>query len=389
MKWDENDIEYVIGHLDVPGSIMEDEFVKWLETEEHRELFEMLLNHREAFLRHEGGEEINTEVEYRYLEHKIIVRRRINYLKWSAVAAVVVLGMTALFFNLKNGVEAGFPVTDIYEGKKRAELILANGESVRLEKNRIELREQNGMWVVDDSCCQLEYRRDTLKREVENGEEELTYNTLRIPSGADYVVRLSDGTRVHLNCETEFRFPVIFAKNERRVYLEGEAFLEVEKAADWPFIVETDRMKVQVTGTAFNVKSYRHDDIAAATLVSGSVKIESGSTGEEGVVLTPSQQFRLNKITGRSEVNKVDVRLYTGWVEGMFVFRNQRLEEVMNMLARWYSIDVFYVDSTVKDLRLSANLGRYEHIDSLLQIIQAVNKVKIERKGNMVLLDWK
>ena len=98
---------------------------------------------------------------------------------------------------------------------------------------------------------------------------------MKIPSGADYLVKVSDGTRVHLNCETEFRYPVKFAAGERRVYLDGEAFFEVEKAKGWPFIVETDRMHVRVTGTKFNVKSYRSEEVVHTTLVQGTVKVNT------------------------------------------------------------------------------------------------------------------
>ena len=215
------------------------------------------------------------------------------------------------------------------------------------------------------------------------------YNTLRIPAGADYVVSLSDGTRVFLNCESEFRFPVVFSGKERKVYLSGEAFFEVKQAKEWPFVVVTDQLQVQVTGTSFNVSSYQKDRTVAVTLVSGTVEVSETRQPGRVIPLIPSQQFCLDKSTGQTEVRKVDVSLYTGWVEGMFVFRNQRLEEVMDVLARWYSIDVFYVQTSVKDLRLSANLNRYGHIDSLLEIIRAMDKVDIKRMGKVVTISQK
>lgn len=386
MEWDENDIEYVIRHLDAPESLMDEEFIEWLEVKEHQELFELLLNQREAFLRFEDRGNIDVEAEYRRFLPKLKVRKRIFYWGWR-VAAVLVLATAVWLLVPKADIVPEAMLSATYEGKKTAELILADGKSVRLENNNVEFQDQNGVWVVNDSTRQLEYRHDTLK---EGGrKKELTYNTLRIPAGADYVVRLSDGTRVHLNCESEFRFPVVFAENERKVYLDGEAFFEVEKSSTWPFIVVTDKMKIQVTGTRFNVKSYKQENVVATTLVSGSVEVESEGFVKTPVRLTPAQQFRLDKSTGYSEVKEVDVRLYTAWTEGMFVFKNQRLEDVMEMLARWYSVEVFYVNPSVKDLRLSANLGRYEHIDSLLQIIQQVNKIKIERRGSVITLDWK
>ena len=105
--------------------------------------------------------------------------------------------------------------------------------------------------------------------------------------------------------------------------------------------------------------------------------------------LLPSQQFSLDKLTGQIEVKEVDTRLYTDWTEGMFVFRKQRLEEVMNTLARWYDIEVFYSGADVRNLRLSANLGRYDHIDTILELIRAMDKVVVDRKGNVITFSWK
>lgn len=99
--------------------------------------------------------------------------------------------------------------------------------------------------------------------------------------------------------------------------------------------------------------------------------------------------MHLDKLTGQIEVKEVDTRLYTDWTEGMFVFRKQRLEEVMNTLARWYDIEVFYSGADVRNLRLSANLGRYDHIDTILELIRAMDKVVVDRKGNVITFSWK
>ena len=273
-------------------------------------------------------------------------------------------------------------------GKKSAELILANGQHIDLEKQIVELWEENGIHISNSTQSYLAYRQDTLTYTVDSSEE-LVYNTVKIPAGADYKIYLSDGSGVWLNCGSELRYPVKFVGNERRVYLRGEAFFEVKKATEWPFIVETEHMHIQVTGTRFNVKSYPEEDIVHTTLVEGAVTV----TGPENKIhtfrLLPSQQFSLDKLTGQIEVKEVDTRLYTDWTEGMFVFRKQRLEEVMNTLARWYDIEVFYSGADVRDLRLSANLGRYDHIDTILELIRAMDKVVVDRKGNVITFSWK
>ena len=97
----------------------------------------------------------------------------------------------------------------------------------------------------------------------------------------------------------------------------------------------------------------------------------------------------LDKRSGQAQVKQVDTALFTDWIEGRFVFKDQRLEEVMSTLARWYSVEVFYTTPSVKDWRLSANLGRYEHIDTILKMIQATDKVEIVRKKNTITIGWK
>lgn len=143
-------------------------------------------------------------------------------------------------------------------------------------------------------------------------------------------------------------------------------------------------MDVAVTGTMFNVKAYIEEDIVHTTLVEGGVNVSRHLCPIESILLKPSEEYTLNVHTGEVKVKEVDVQLYTSWVEGMFVFRNQRLKDIMDVLARWYSMEVFYVGNAVKDIRLSANLGRYEHIDDILSIIQATNKIGFVRKGNVV-----
>lgn len=389
MEPQETDIEYILSHWREPENLVDPEFVSWLQEPGNRQLFEQIRNQREAFMQAEFEHNVDINREYQRLQAKIHFRRRQAQWKWTvaAASAVVIFCLSMIFWYSRIDVGSKDELV-LLEGKKSAELIMANGKRVPLENNRIELREKNGILIVNDSTCSLSYYRDTLPAKSME-EKEAVYNTIRVPAGADYMVILADGTKVRLNCETEFRFPVEFTGKERRVFLEGEAYFEVKKAAEWPFIVETSEMKVKVTGTCFNVKSYGAEEGVYTTLVNGVVEVSVNNISEVPVKLHPSQQYCLHKQTRQAEVKEVDVSLYTGWTEGMFVFKNQRLEEVMNTLARWYTIDVFYVGERVKDLRLSANLGRYEHIDSLLEVLRAMDKVNIERKGKVVTISRK
>ncbi len=381
----DEEISYILAHLECPEKLATPEFRNWLAEEGHRELFEEIFYQREAFIRLRDVGKIEPEQEYRRFRKRIYPRNR-PWLKWTSIAACMAILLT-LTFTLRESQKEGAtdPLENLFAGKKSAELILAGGERVRLENKAMELREKNGIRITNDSCCRLSYQQDSLGKKPTGGG--LVFNEVSVPAGADYVVELSDGTTVRLNCETKLRFPVEFAENERRVFLEGEAFFEVEKkAGKWPFIVVADGIEVEVTGTAFNVKSYRSEELIQTTLVRGSVLVRCPDLQDSSFHLQPSQQHNLNRNTRETKVKEVDVSLYTDWIEGRFVFKNQRLEDIMNTLARWYTVEVFYSHQSAKDLRISANLGRYDHIDSLLQVINATDKVEIERKDRVLII---
>ncbi len=385
MKWDIEDIEYVLGCIDSPEKLNSDEFVCWLKTGEHKKLFDFVLTNREAFLRKEDREVVNVDEEYLKFKKHNISKRPLRIQRWGVVAAsiIVVLSVGLLWNRWEMSDSQLADGGTGHAGQRIAELVLANGERIELDDKRIDLQELNGAKISVDTNRNLAYDVESCN----NGEAaEPVYNTLRVPAGADYVVRLSDGTKVHLNCESELRYPVRFDKEERKVFLVGEAYFEVEKSKEWPFVVVTDKMDVRVTGTIFNVQAYPSDAVLATTLVKGGVAVKIKAGDGEEKYLEPSEQLQLNKITGQAVIKKVDVNLFVGWTEGMFVFKNTRFEDVMNILARWYQVEVFYSDQSKKDLRVSANLNRYEHIDVLLQVLNAMDKVYLERKDNVIVV---
>lgn len=376
---DSDKIEYVIEHLRNPGSLSDHDFQEWLGKDENFQIFSEVFRNREAFLYQEYAARIDVGCELKRCVSLIRARRirtrRIRY--WSAAAACIALFFSSwfLFVNKDVSQKPTF-VQAVPVGKKCAELVLADGKHLSLDKTSLEIKDIRGIVVKNDSLTGLTYKG------VEQGEDSAVCHTLKVPASADYYVQLSDGTKVWLNCESTLRYPVNFSKNERRVFLDGEAYFDVKKAGEWPFVVVAGRMDIRVTGTEFNVKSYAREALVHTTLVSGSVLVNQQR-------LQPSQQFLMNKETCQVTVQSIDPKIYTGWVEGMFVFKKQRLEEVMSDLARWYQIEVFYMNPSVKDIRFSGNLGRYETLDNVLQAIETTGKVSILRKGNSITISAK
>lgn len=367
-------IDYILEHLEHPEKLTDAEFVAWLHEEENFRLFEEVRAYREILYRERAQNGFCAEEEYRLVRRRI---QRKGVIKLAMVAAAcVVVGVVALSGWYRSPTSTAVPLAqEIPVGRKTAELTLADGRQISLEGNRQVIQERNENIASNSAACELNYREGKLVTYA--GEQ--VWHTLKVPVSADYFVRLSDGTKVWLNCDTELRFPVDFTAERREVFLKGEAYFEVTKAETWPFIVRTDGMSIRVTGTKFDVKSYESEFLAQTTLVEGSVWVNE-------VELKPSQQFLLDRKSGKTEVKTVDTELYTDWTQGMFVFQSQCLEDVMNGLAKWYDVTVVYRDAEVKGMRFSGHFGRYDTIDDVLDILGKLEKVDFSRDGRTIVV---
>ena len=382
MKEDEcisADIEYVMAHLCDPETLTDAEFLSWLSEPEHLQLFETVRRDRQTFLMKEERMKVDITCEWGAFSRQIKPVNR-NWIWWCSAAACVVMAVVGVWkFKVQEPQPQVVAQQEIPVARRCAELILADGKAVALDKKELQIRDQSGALIRNDAEQRLIY---TAADGAASGP--VANNTLKVPAGADYFVQLEDGSRVWVNCESELEFPVRFDEKERRVILRGEAYFEVNKAEAWPFIVVTDRMEVRVTGTSFNVKAYVSEKMMHATLVSGRVEV---SREGQRQILKPSEQYCLDTETGKSDVVKVETEVFTGWKDGVFVFRNSLLEDVVNSLARWYRMEVFYARPSARKLRFSGNLDRYENIDQLLEVINANGQVVLTRDKGVLIVN--
>ena len=200
------------------------------------------------------------------------------------------------------------------------------------------------------------------------------YNKVETPRGGEYALLLSDGTKVHLNAMTSLRFPVTFDNGPRKVELEGEAYFEVCKTGQ-PFIVCTQGMQVEVLGTTFNISAYPQEEYQT-TLVNGSVKVNT-ETGES-CILKPSQQATISLGNSSIQIRMVDAGFYTSWIKGKIHFKDQRLEDIMKILSRWYDMEVIFANEKIKDLRFGCNVDRYSEITPFVRLLEETQKVHVK-----------
>ena len=211
----------------------------------------------------------------------------------------------------------------------------------------------------------------------------IEYHTMKIPRGGEYVLVLSDGTTVYLNAESELRFPKQFRGKNRKVYLTGEGYFDVQRNEKQPFIVEVKQVEVRVLGTSFGIRAYAKEENVLTTLIQGRVNVEADG---QQVELNPGQQADFNRGNDRLTVAEVDVEQYVGWKDGRLVFDNKPLEFILEELGRWYSFDVFYTNKELKGIPYSLNIKKHEDIAHVLKFIERTGKVKFEVNKNTIIV---
>ena len=201
---------------------------------------------------------------------------------------------------------------------------------------------------------------------------------LSTPRGMDYKVILADGTEVWLNAESRIEFPSNFQGNERRVSLQGEAYLKVARNEQSPFIVSTEQMEVRVLGTEFNLKSYSNE-AAHVTLVKGSVEV-----GDKR--LTPGQDAWYDR-EGNIQVADVDVYDVVQWKDGFFYFNDKSLVTVLRELGRWYNLGVIFRNAHAMNHKVHFSALREGTIEEALSSLNSLRKVKISLQGNNIVVE--
>ena len=169
-----------------------------------------------------------------------------------------------------------------------------------------------------------------------------------------------------MNAASSIRFPVAFVGKERRVSITGEAYFEVAKDKNKPFIVSSSNMNIQVLGTHFNVSSYHDESIIKTTLLEGAVKINNRNSV---VYLTPGQQSQLNDKGQLSVKEDVDLNREVAWTKGQFNFNSNTIQEIMQQLGRWYDVEVVY-QGKVSNETFSAVIKRSSNISQVLKLME-------------------
>ena len=326
---------------------------------------------RQTFHAEDGWEGVQRKIQRHRFRNRIL-----NICKYAAIFIFPVAIATVAIYKSGNEPQQLSQATEqIVPGGKKAVLILDNGEAIDLKSTSgVELKEKDGTVIQVDSTA-LNYQQAPARTS-----EKLAYNKVNVPRGGEYQLTLSDGSKVQLNSMSSIRFPVQFAQDCRLVELEGEAYFEVSKTGQ-PFIVQTKGMKIEVLGTTFNISAYPNEEYQT-TLVSGSVKVQTENGSNR--ILKPSEQACITPGSNQINVRNVDTAFYTSWIHGKINFKDQRLDDIMKTLARWYDMDVVYENEVTKELRFGCYVNRYNEITPLVKLLEQTGRVTVTVEGKTI-----
>lgn len=158
--------------------------------------------------------------------------------------------------------------------------------------------------------------------------------------------QLPDGTFVVMNASSKLTYPAEFARDQRAVYLEGEAFFDVKRDTLKPFRIQTRQLNVRVLGTSFNVRSYAEDDDVSVAVVSGKVAVSNETSPTKHVLKADEMlAYTIEKNTFSKSIS-FDHDLLLGWKDQYLVFKDEPLAEVLASVERWFDVE-FRVEATV------------------------------------------
>jgi transmembrane sensor len=335
--------------------------------------------------------EYELEDSYEYLKAKLPLKQETKVIRiWPRVAvaaSIAVLLGTGIFYFTKTKEQipqVAEKPQEIAPGGNRGILTLSNGKQIVLadisakdtiakegEEDEVTIKMgANGVitYIINPNA-------DASKADVN------LFNTLSTPTGGQYNIVLADGTKVYLNAVSSIKYPTQFNGDQRIVELDGEAYFEVAKNKNKPFIVKSGDQDIEVLGTHFNVHAYDNESVVKTTLLEGSVAVNYKN---QKAILKPGQQSNVSEKFNKITIKQVDTEAAIAWKNGRFKFDNADLKTVMRQLERWYGIKVEY-RGDVSDVRFNGGTFMNKNLSEVLKVLELSNiKFKVEGKTIIV-----
>ena len=245
--------------------------------------------------------------------------------------------------------------------------------------------------IISEEECELYHVDENFAEQLAEAKRITTYHD------KEYWVTLDDGTLVHLNYNSRLIYPEKFG-DRRDVILEGEAYFMVAKDKSRQFVVHTPQGDVKVYGTEFMVNTAermetrlesptgesRYHQATSVVLIEGSISFTPESGNE--LMMSPGQKLVADK--GQLLVTTTDTAPYVAWNTGLFVFKNSTLENLMDVISRWYGVEnVSYGNEQLRKMHFTGNFKRYGSIERILDAIMMTCDINIDFHSNRITIE--
>ena len=245
--------------------------------------------------------------------------------------------------------------------------------------------------IISEEECELYHVDENFAEQLAEAKRITTYHD------KEYWVTLDDGTLVHLNYNSRLIYPEKFG-DRRDVILEGEAYFMVAKDKSRQFVVHTPQGDVRVYGTEFMVNTAermetrlesptgesRYHQATSVVLIEGSISFTPESGNE--LMMSPRQKLVADK--DQLLVTTTDTAPYVAWNTGLFVFKNSTLENLMDVISRWYGVEnVSYGNEQLRKMHFTGNFKRYGSIERILDAIMMTCDINIDFHSNRITIE--
>ncbi len=308
----------------------------------------------------------------------------LSILKYAAIF-VVLIG-SAIYFSLgtpkenKVNIEALLQVS--IDSATDTKLILENDQEIAIDQKRSVINYSNKDNLVIN-------KKDTLDIGGENTSDVPQMNQLIVPFGKHSKITLSDGSIVHVNSGSRIVFPKRFTGNSREVYLDGEAFFEVESNTDKPFtvnVIKDEGFSITAVGTKFNVNSYSKNDKVTTVLAEGEVHLTNQSNKlfgkEKKTVMKPGElaEWSVSAKAIQSKM-KVNTEMYISWIRGLLIFKGETLQDIIERVETYYNVEISLAEDINQQFRLTGKLDLNDSIEETMENLAISASAKYEKNG--------
>ncbi|MDR3140160.1 MAG: FecR domain-containing protein [Tannerellaceae bacterium] len=213
---------------------------------------------------------------------------------------------------------------------------------------------------------------------------EIQWHTHYVAPGATKRISLADGSRILLNAGSSFSYPAAFGEGKRIVQLEGEAFFDIVKSIDLPFVVQIKDTEIEVLGTSFNVKAYEEDSIVSVMVETGKVRV---STHDNAMIqLAPAEHLVIDRSHREMHKYRENVTEAKAWIKGGLYFNKTPVRNVINELMRHYNcIIVFGNGEKIPDEYISGSHDN-KSLDAVLTSIHYATGIKYRKENDRIVL---